>query len=94
MDHEDKVTIRGGHLLSLRAISCRINEGRDTDDYSWDTVASQHQVKGFTVCVEDQDDHPEKLYALQTHPAKGCQVEEMQQPCHHRTANLVQSEET
>lgn len=39
--------------------------------------------------VKDQDYHPEELYALQTHPAKCCQEEEMQQPCYHCTANPV-----
>lgn len=66
------------NLLSLSAISFEIYQGRDTNNYSGYSIAPCHHVKGSEVGVEDQDYHPEELYALQTHPAKCCQEEEMQ----------------
>ncbi len=52
------------NLLSLSAISFGIYQGRDTNNYSWHSVAPCHHVKGSEVGVEDQDYHPEELYAL------------------------------
>lgn len=71
------ICISTRNLLPLSAISFCVSEGRDTNNYSWDSIASCHHVEGSEVGVKHQDYHPEELYTLQTHPAKPCQIEEM-----------------
>ena len=77
------------NLLLFTAISFGVNKCRDSDNNSRDSIATCHHVEGFELGVKDQDYHPEELYALQTHPAKCRQVEEVQHPCYHCTANLM-----
>lgn len=83
-----KLNVELGNLLSLSAITLSIHQCGYSDNYSRNSVASCHHVKGFKVGVKNQNYHPEQLDALQTHPAKCCQVKEMQKPCDHSTANL------
>lgn len=53
-----------GNLLFLSAISFGIGQRRDSNNNSWDSVATCHHVEGFEVGVKYQDYHPAELYTL------------------------------
>lgn len=68
------------HLLLLRAVSRRSNDGRYCDDNKGHPITSRKQVEGPDCGVEDLDHHAVQLHSFQEHPGKDRQEEEMEHP--------------